>query len=80
MAGRVVYLMDTPPAADFELWSDYPDVMSARQAADALQVSMPTIRRLIASQALRVVRIGRAVRITKTALLDYIGEGVTTHE
>jgi len=72
MSGRIVYLTDTPPAADFELWSDYPDVMTAKQAAEALQVSMPTIRRLIASRALRIVHIGRAVRITKTALLEFI--------
>lgn len=75
MPGRMVYLVDTPPAADFELWSDYPDVMNAKQAAEALQVSMPTMRRLITSQALRVVRIGRAVRVTKTALLEFIQEG-----
>lgn len=75
MNGRIVYLTDTPPAADFKLLSDFPDVMNAKQAADALQVSMPTIRRLIASRALRVVHIGRAVRITKTALLEFIQEG-----
>lgn len=75
MSGQMVYLVDTPPANGFQMWGDYPDCMSAKQAAEALQVSMPTMRRLIASQALRVVRIGRAVRITKAALLEYVNEG-----
>jgi excisionase family DNA binding protein len=75
MSGRVVYLVDTPPAEGFKMWADKPDMMDASTAAAALGVSVPTIRRLIASRTLHVVRIGRAVRIPKTALLDYIGEG-----
>lgn len=74
--GRVVYLSETPPADGFKMWEGYPDCMSATQAADALGVSIATMRRLIATGALRVAHVGRAVRITKTALLEYIGEGV----
>lgn len=76
MSGRIVYLCDTPPADGFTMWSDYPDMMDAHKAADALGVSVATVRRLISTGELRVARIGHAVRISKTALLEYTGEAM----
>ena len=75
MSGRMVYLMDAPPAEGFRMWREFPDCMSVSQAADALGVSLRTMRRLIASGVLRVAHVGHSVRISKAALLEYIGEG-----
>lgn len=45
-----------------------PSLMTARQVADLIQVSLRTVRRLIADGRLPVVRIGRSVRISKAAV------------
>ena len=50
-------------------------LMTAHEVADLLQVSLRTVRRLIADGRLTVVRIGRSVRISKVAL-----EGLLTEQ
>jgi excisionase family DNA binding protein len=42
-------------------------LMTAHEVADLLQVSLRTVRRLIADGRLPVVRIGRSVRISREA-------------
>jgi excisionase family DNA binding protein len=49
-------------------------LLTAKQVARDLNVSLRTVRRLIAQQKLPVVRIGKAVRITPEALAAFIGE------
>ena len=49
--------------------------MTACQVADLLQISLRTVRRLIADGRLPAVRIGRSVRISKAAL-----EGLLTDQ
>ena len=74
MAGRVVYLSDTPAPEAVQLFDREPDVMSVPKVAELLDVSPITVRREIARGNLEVIHIGSAVRITKTALLRYVGE------
>ena len=52
-----------------------PPLMTAHQVADLLQVSLRTVRRLIADGRLPVVRIGHSVRISKEAF-----EGLLTEQ
>lgn len=56
----------------YELFKDYPDVMTVQQAREALGVGRPGIYRLIQNGTLRCFKIGNAYKIPKTALIDYI--------
>lgn len=44
------------------------------EAADRLQVSIRTVRRLIASGKLKTLRVGRLIRITPAAMEAYLTE------
>ena len=46
--------------------------MTLRDVADILDVSLSTLRRRIAEGALRVHRIGRAIRISQTDLAAFL--------
>ena len=74
MAGKIVYLSDVPAPPQVKLFDQEPDVMSVTKAAKLLDVSSATVRREINRGNLEAIHVGRAVRITKTALLKYIGE------
>lgn len=50
------------------------------EAAEALQVSDSTIRRLVRDKELKVVRIGRAVRVRPEDLEAFIQERLATEE
>jgi len=50
-------------------------LFSIEEVKDSLSVSRPTVNRLIASGILRTCRIGRAVRIPESALLELIEHG-----
>ena len=55
--------------------SSHPDIsrlLTVAEVAHILQVSFRTVRRLIASGALKVIRVGRAIRISPEALHDYV--------
>ena len=47
--------------------------LTVAQVAARLQVSEKTVRNHINQERLKVVRVGRAVRISETALLKYLG-------
>jgi excisionase family DNA binding protein len=49
-------------------------LLTAQEVADKLNVSLRTVRRLIAQEKLQVVRIGKAVRI-RPETLDLLIEG-----
>lgn len=55
-------------------------LLTLQQAADRLQISMSTIRRLIKAGKLQAVRIGRNLRIRPADLEAYINEGVKKHD
>lgn len=49
-------------------------LLTAKEVAMILHVSERTVRRLISEKRLRVVRIGRSVRIRPDALEDLTGD------
>ena len=49
-------------------------LLTAQEVADQLNVSLRTVRRLIAQKKLAIVRIGKAVRIRPEALASLIGD------
>lgn len=67
-------LMQDPAekASSVEFFADAKDVNSVPQVAEAFGVCPQTIRRLIASGELEAVHIGRSVRVTRKAMIDFI--------
>ena len=53
---------------------DYPDVLSAEEAAEALRVRENAIYRLLNEGKLKAFKNGRTWRIPKDALKEYIKE------
>ncbi len=49
-------------------------LLTLQQVADRLQVSMSTVRRLVAAGKLKTVRIGRNLRVRPEDLAAYIKE------
>ena len=49
-------------------------LLTLQQVADRLQVSMSTVRRLVAAGRLKAVRIGRNLRVRPEDLSKYIEE------
>lgn len=74
MEGRIVYLTSVPNAEHINLFCNQPDMMDVKKAAELLGVDERTIRREISRGALRCARVGKCVRISKRALLEYVGE------
>lgn len=56
------------------MFDDYPDVLSAEEAAEALRVRENAIYRLLNEGKLRAFKNGRTWRIPKDALKEYIKE------
>jgi excisionase family DNA binding protein len=52
-------------------------LLSPRDVADHLQVSLRTVRRLIKSKKITILRIGAAIRITPAALEAYLTEAAS---
>lgn len=50
-------------------------LLTASEVADLLHVSLRTVRRLIASNELKAVRIGRSVRVQASVLRAFIAKG-----
>lgn len=47
-------------------------LLTLREAADRLAISLPTLRAWVWKKKIEVVRIGRCVRIKEEAILDLI--------
>lgn len=47
-------------------------LLTPKDVAEHLQVSLRTVRRLIKSNRIRVTRVGRSIRITSAALRTYL--------
>lgn len=56
------------------MFDDYPDVLSAEEAAEALRVRENAIYRLLNEGKLKAFKNGRTWRIPKDALKEYIRE------
>ncbi len=51
-------------------------LLTAETAAERLSTSVRFVRRLIAERRIEFVRVGRHIRISETALDDFIASGV----
>ncbi len=63
---------DPPPQHHIELFAGAKDVNSVNECAELLGVCPMTIRRLIARGELDSVHIGTRVKVTKSALVNFI--------
>lgn len=55
-----------------EAFRDLPDAMTPKEAADALRVSTKTIYKLLRTNTLPAIRVGREYRIAKSTLIGYL--------
>lgn len=80
MGGQFVFVPDSahlPSVERVELFAGVKDVNTVSEVAEAFGVCTQTIRRLIASGELQSVHVGRAVRVTRQAMIDYfVSQGV----
>lgn len=75
MGGRFVYVPDQTDLSGtdgLELFGNAKDVNTVPEVAEAFGVCAQTIRRLIASGELESIHIGRSVRVTRSAMVDFI--------
>ena len=54
------------------LFTQYPDLMSITDLRGALGVGRTKAYELVSSGEIRSIRVGNAIRIPKTSLLDYV--------
>ena len=74
MEGKIVYLSEVPVNDGSCLFRGEPEMMDVFQAAKLLGVDPRTVRREIDKGKLRCAHIGRCIRISRKALLEYVGE------
>lgn len=53
-------------------FTQYPDIMSISDLRSALGIGRTKAYELVSSGELRSIRVGNAIRIPKTSLLDYV--------
>lgn len=56
------------------MFESYPDVISVSELCEMLDISKKLAYRLLDSQEIRSVRVGRIFRIPKAAVIDYLTE------
>ena len=54
------------------MFNEYKDILSIKDVQEALGIGRATAYRLIHSEVLRHIRIGKTIKIPKKYLLDYI--------
>jgi excisionase family DNA binding protein len=60
--------------------AEYPDVGRVEQVAGVLDCSKWTVYHLIDSGQLRAVRLGRAIRVTRSSLATFLASGGDIYE
>ena len=50
-------------------------LLTAKQTADVLQVTLPRVYELARERVIPAVRLGRQIRFNETALREWIGRG-----
>lgn len=58
----------------YELFSDYPDILSVKQLMELLQIGKVLAYKLIESKKFKAVKIGREYKILKNSVIDFINE------
>ena len=54
------------------MFKEYPDVLTVKQMAKALQISENSAYRLIHERAIGCKRVGRKIIVPKKCLVDYV--------
>ena len=54
------------------LFSQYPDIMSINELRSALGIGRTKAYELVNTGEIRSIKVGKAIRIPKTSLLDYV--------
>jgi len=57
--------------------TDAPDVLAVQDVARILRIGRNQAYELVRSGVIASVRIGRSIRVPKTAVLRFLGEGTT---
>ncbi len=61
------------------MFDEYPDVLTAEEAADALRVGYNALYRLLSSGKLKAYKNGRVWRIPKESIKEYILDSTKMH-
>lgn len=61
------------------MFDEYPDVLTAEEAADALRVGYNALYRLLSSGKLKAYKNGRVWRIPKESIKEYILDSTKIH-
>lgn len=56
------------------LFTQYPDILSISDLRSALGIGRTKAYELVNSGQIRSIKVGKAIRIPKTSLLDYVKE------
>jgi len=56
------------------LFADFPDILTVEDLQEALAIGRSTAYRLIASGAIKHWKIGKAIKIPKPFLIDYVAD------
>jgi len=54
------------------MFEDYPDLMSAKEAASALTISQTMMYRLLRADKIKHLHIGKSIKIPKRYLIDFV--------
>ena len=67
--------MKNNQSKSYELFSDYPDILSVQQLMELLQICKVLAYKLIESKKFKAVKIGREYKILKNSVIDFINNG-----
>ena len=70
-----MYLSEIPCDEPPRLFGDEPDVLKLSRVGELLGCDAKTVRREIQRGRLQAFKVGNSHRVTKRALLRYVGEG-----
>ena len=54
------------------MFKEYPDILTVRQLAEALHISVNSAYKLIHQHAIGYKRVGRKILVPKQCLIDYV--------
>lgn len=58
------------------MFEEYKDVLTTNEVANALQISVQTVRKLINNNKLKSLKIGKNYRVVKNDLIDFISNKI----
>ena len=67
--------MKNNQSKSYELFSDYPDILSVQQLMELLQIGKVLAYKLIESKKFKAVKIGREYKVLKNSIIEFINNG-----